>query len=69
MNIVDLLVVAKIASSKREAREFINNGAILINGDKIFDLDLQIDKSLAIAEELIVVKRGRRNYFIIEVNL
>ncbi|NLC55192.1 MAG: tyrosine--tRNA ligase [Erysipelothrix sp.] len=68
MNVVDLLVAAKIASSKREAREFISNGAISINGDKMQDLDLLVDKSLAIGQELIVFKRGRRNYFIVQVN-
>lgn len=66
-NLVDLLVAAKIASSKREAREFITNNAIAINGEKTQDLTLEVDKSLAIGGELIVIKRGRRNYFIIEV--
>lgn len=66
-NIVDLLVDAKIASSKREAREFISNNAIAINGDKTQDLDLEVSKDLALGKELIVIKRGRRNYYIIEV--
>ena len=67
-NIVDLLVLAKIASSKREAREFITNGAISINGDKTQDLNVEINVDLALGNELIVIKRGRRNYYIIEVN-
>ena len=66
-NLVDLLVDAKIASSKREAREFISNNAIAINGDKTKDLDLEVSKELALGGELIVIKRGRRNYYIIEV--
>lgn len=67
MNVVDLLVNAKVASSKREAREFIKNGAISINGDKMQDTNLEVDASLALGDELIVVKRGRRNYFIIDL--
>lgn len=66
-NLVDLLVDAKIASSKREAREFITNNAIAINGDKTQDLDLEVSSDLALGGELIVIKRGRRNYYIIEV--
>lgn len=66
-NLVDLLVDAKIASSKREAREFISNNAIAINGDKTQDLNLEVSKDLALGGELIVIKRGRRNYYIIEV--
>lgn len=67
LNLVDLLVAAKIASSKREAREFISGNAIAINGDKTKDLDLMVTKDLALGKELIVIKRGRRNYYIVEI--
>lgn len=66
-NIVDLLVDAKIASSKREAREFVSNNAIAINGDKTTDLDFFLDRSVALGDKLIVIKRGKRNYYIIEI--
>ena len=68
LNIVDLLVSAKIASSKREAREFVKNNAIAINGEKNKDLTLEVSKDLAIGDELIVIKRGRKNHFIIEID-
>src|SRR5699024_4810561 len=38
VNLVDLLVAAKISSSKRQAREDINNGAIYINGERNQDV-------------------------------
>ena len=63
-NIVDFVVNMGIASSKREAREFISNGAIAINGDKIDDLETTIDGSMFIEDEYIVVKRGKKNYYI-----
>lgn len=66
-NLVDLLVNAKVASSKREAREFIKNNAIAINGDKINDVDFEVSKNIALGGELIVIKRGRRNYYIVEI--
>ncbi len=68
-NLTDLLVNANIASSKREAREFIKNNAIAINGEKVQDATLEIDESLAIGNEIIVIKRGRKHYYIIEVNV
>ena len=68
-NLTDLLVSANIASSKREAREFISNNAIAINGEKVQDLTLEIDESLAIGNEIIVIKKGRKHYYIIEVNV
>lgn len=67
MNIVDLLVAAKVASSKREAREFISNNAIAINGEKTTDLGLELSKDVALGSELIVIKRGRKHYYIVEV--
>ncbi len=64
INIVDMLVNNKIASSKREAREFINAGSITINGDRITDLDRVITKEMAIEGSAIVVRRGKKKYFV-----
>ncbi len=63
-NIIDMLVESKIASSKREAREFTSAGSITINGDRITDLDYQINKEDAIEKEVLVVRRGKKKYFI-----
>ena len=59
-----MLTQGKIASSKREAREFVTAGSITINEEKITDLDKQITKDLAIDEEILVVRRGKKKYFI-----
>ena len=66
MNIVEFLVAMHICSSKREAREFINNGSITVNGDKITDLDFIVQKKIAIEEKYVVVRRGKKKYFIVE---
>lgn len=63
-NIVDMLVEANIASSKREAREFINAGSITINEEKITDENYNITKDITIDNEILVVKRGKKKYFI-----
>lgn len=63
-NIVDILVDNKVCSSKRETREFISSGAISINGDVIKDETLIVDKSIALEEKLIVIRKGKKNYFI-----
>ena len=64
MNVVDFLVEFNICSSKREAREFVNNNIISINGEKINSLDFTIDKSIAIDNKYVVVRRGKKKYFI-----
>ena len=63
-NIVDFLVDMQVVSSKREAREFVSNGAVSINGEKINDLNTTIDDSFFIEDTYIVVKRGKKNYYI-----
>ena len=63
-NIVDLLVEGKICSSKREAREFVSNSSITVNGEKITDLDYMITKDNCIDKKYIVVRRGKKKYFI-----
>ncbi len=64
LNVVDFLVNHEICSSKREARELIGAGSITINDEKINDLDLIITKDLAIDNQLIIVRRGKKKYFI-----
>ena len=64
LNIVDLLVEAGVCSSKREAREFISNGSITLNGDKITDLEFMVTKSACIDSKYLVVRRGKKKYFV-----
>ena len=62
-NIVDFLVNYSICSSKREAREMIETGAISINGDKIKDLNFLINNSAALFDKVIIVKKGKKKYY------
>ena len=65
VNIVDMLVNTNILSSKREAREFISNGSISINGEKINTEELLVNKSLALYNKYIVVRRGKKKYHLV----
>lgn len=64
LNIVDLLVEASVCSSKREAREFIGNGSITLNGEKITDLEFIVTKDTCIDSKYLVVRRGKKKYFV-----
>ena len=64
INIVDMLLDMEVAKSKREAREFITGGAISINGEKITDTEKTIEDSMFIDNSYIVVRRGKKNYYI-----
>ena len=63
-NLIDLIIEVKAASSKREAREFITNRAIKINGNKINDLDYSITDKDFIDNTYIIIKRGKKNYYV-----
>lgn len=60
--LVDVLVEASLASSKREAREFISNNSISVNGDKINDIEAVLTKEEAIGRKYLMVKRGKKKY-------
>lgn len=65
MTLVDALIEAKLASSKREAREFIKNGAALVNGEKITDEAFMINKDVAIEGRFVVLRRGKKLYALV----
>ena len=62
-NIIDILVDCNIASSKREAREFVLGNAISINGEKVNDPNIIIDNKYLIDNTYIIFKRGKKNYY------
>ncbi|MDD6224261.1 MAG: tyrosine--tRNA ligase [bacterium] len=63
-NLLDFLVNHGIVTSKREGREFISNGSIMINGDKCSHLDKIVAKSDAIDQKYVVVRRGKKKYYL-----
>ncbi|MFA7436326.1 MAG: tyrosine--tRNA ligase [Bacilli bacterium] len=66
INLIDLLVEVKAASSKREAREFIKNGAVSINGVVQKEFEFLVTKRAAIEEKFSVIRRGKKNYYLVK---
>ena len=66
MKLVDLLVNANITSSKREAREFITNNSISINGEKVNDLEFIVTKENALYQEFTIIRKGKKKYYVIK---
>ena len=65
LNIVELLVTAGVVNSKRQAREDVQNGAIYVNGERIQDLDYVLSDSDKLENELTVIRRGKKKYFVL----
>ena len=68
MNILDALILVGAAKSKREAREFVNGGSVLINGERIKDLEFTVKKEDAFGQSKTVIRRGKKNYFVLKYN-
>ncbi|EGQ2957316.1 tyrosine--tRNA ligase [Staphylococcus pseudintermedius] len=64
-NIVDALVETKIASSKRQAREDITNGAIYINGERQQDLAYTLSSDDRYDDTFTIIRRGKKKYFMV----
>ena len=64
INLVDLLVNNKICSSKREAREMISSGAISLNNKKETDIEKIITKNDLVDNKILILKKGKKKYFI-----
>ncbi len=63
--LVDSLVNSGLATSKREARTFIESGAVMINGSKITDLDYLLKKE--VDGNLIQLRRGKKSMALVEI--
>ncbi|MDE1547607.1 tyrosine--tRNA ligase [Jeotgalibaca caeni] len=65
--LVSWLVDIGIEPSRRQSREDIQNGAITINGDKVTDLDFVITADNSFEERFIIVRRGKKKYFLVKL--
>ncbi|KAA9302622.1 tyrosine--tRNA ligase [Streptococcus anginosus] len=65
LNIVELLVTAGVVNSKRQAREDVQNGAIYVNGERIQALDYRLTDADKLENELTVIRRGKKKYFVL----
>lgn len=64
-NIIDVLIETGIATSKRQAREDVNNGAIYINGERQQSVDYELSNEDKIDDEFTIIRRGKKKYFMV----
>jgi tyrosyl-tRNA synthetase len=65
--IVDALVDSKLSSSKREARQFIEDGAVILNGEPVTDEKQSLQKS-DFTHGVALLKRGKRNVCVLTLS-
>lgn len=62
--ILNILVNNSIASSRREAREFLSNNAISLDGDIINDENHNITRT----RKYHIIRKGKKKYYLIKMN-
>ena len=62
--ILDTLVNNKIAVSRREAREFLNNNSITVNGNIINDENTIVNEDLLLHKKYLIIRKGKKKYFV-----
>jgi len=66
IDIVSLLADTGIFPSKSEARKMVLGGGVSINRQKVADINHIIDKAAIIAENYIIIQKGKKNYYLIK---
>lgn len=61
VDMVGLLKACDLASSNREAREFLGNGSVSVNGDKI-DADTRLTEAHLLHGSFIAIRRGKKKW-------
>jgi tyrosyl-tRNA synthetase len=63
--VVDILVAAALAPSKRAARELLGRGAIQMNGQRVSDPAQRVSPATALHGRYVVLRKGRRTYHLV----
>ncbi|HVJ48323.1 tyrosine--tRNA ligase [Desulfitobacterium sp.] len=68
ISLVDLLIQVGAVSSKRQARESIESGAIYINGVRHMDIASVVAQLDKLDDAFLVIRRGKKNYFLARIS-
>ena len=65
--LVELLATVKLAASKSEATRLIKSGGVYVNNVRATDEKAQLTRSHAIAGQVIVLRKGRRDQHVVRL--
>ena len=66
IGLINALTLVGASKSNREARDFINGGGVMINGEIVKDLNKVLTKDDCICDNLLIIRRGKKNYYVIK---
>ncbi len=66
LSVAELLVETGVCKSKREARQFLNSGAISINGERVGE-DYQLSRDQLLHGHYALIRRGKKTWHVVQV--
>jgi tyrosyl-tRNA synthetase len=63
-NLLDILVAVGAAPSKTQARTFVEQNSVMVNGEKVTDPAKTFSKEQAMFGKYLVIRRGKKNYYL-----
>ncbi len=67
IDVVSFLAETNIFPSKGEARKMVQGGGVSINRKKVESIDLKVDSSLLLHNKYMLVQKGKKNYFLVQL--
>ena len=67
MPLLDMMAECKAVKSKGEARRAVEAGGIYLNNHRVSDAGLKVSLADAVDRQLIVLRRGRKNYWLVRI--
>ena len=64
--LIDVLINSNLATSKREARTFVESGAVTLNGQRLENVDLKLGKEY-FEFGVALLRRGKKNYCVLRL--
>lgn len=61
--LIDVLTAAKVFSSKREARQMVQQGGLYIGDTAVNDAEMQLSPEMFDADKSLLVRKGKKKYY------
>lgn len=65
IGLLDAMVACGTAKSKSNARTLVQQGSIMVNGDKVTDIGYTLSRSDAYDQEFTILKKGKKNWYVV----
>lgn len=63
LSVVDLLTLAEVAKSKREARQYLSSGAVSVNGERVTE-EHRVQAAALLHDQLVLIRRGKKTWHV-----